>query len=322
MKGTELVRGGAAELVAVVDVPADRSPYFVYLARLGTADSRRVQADALARIAALLTGGAVPASAFDWGALRYPHAAAVRSRLAERYEPRTVRRMLSALRGVLREAWRLGAMSAEDFARASDLAPVKGTTLPAGRALPAGEIRSLFAHCRGPLGARDAALLAVAYGAGLRRSEAVALDLEDFDPETGALSVRHGKGNRARTSYLTNGALSALKAWLVVRGLEPGALFVAMTRGGRATGRRLTDAAVAKAFAACARRAAVATFSPHDLRRSFVSDLLDAGADVATVARLAGHANVQTTTVYDRRPEAAKRKAAELLHVPYSPAGA
>jgi hypothetical protein len=131
MKGTELVRGGAAELVAVVDVPADRSPYFVYLARLGTADSRRVQADALARIAALLTGGAVPASAFDWGALRYPHAAAVRSRLAERYEPRTVRRMLSALRGVLREAWRLGAMSAEDFARASDLAPVKGTTLPA-----------------------------------------------------------------------------------------------------------------------------------------------------------------------------------------------
>jgi integrase len=162
----------------------------------------------------------------------------------------------------------------------------------------------------------------VAYGAGLRRSEAVALDLEDFDPETGALSVRHGKGNRARTSYLTNGALSALKAWLVVRGLEPGALFVAMTRGGRATGRRLTDAAVAKAFAACARRAAVATFSPHDLRRSFVSDLLDAGADVATVARLAGHANVQTTTVYDRRPEAAKRKAAELLHVPYSPAGA
>jgi integrase/recombinase XerD len=213
-------------------------------------------------------------------------------------------------------------MSAEDFARASDLAPVKGSTLPSGRALPAGEIRSLFAHCRGPLGARDAALLAVCYGAGLRRSEAVALDLEDFDPESGALVVKRGKGGRQRVGYLTNGAGAAIRAWLTVRGLEPGALFVAMTKGGKATGRRLTDAAVAKAFAALARRAAVAAFSPHDLRRSFVSDLLDAGADVSNVQRLAGHASPTTTVVYDRRPEAAKRKAAELLHVPYSPAGA
>ncbi len=67
-----------------------------------------------------------------------------------------------------------------------------------------------------------------------------------------------------------------------------------------------------------AAEAGVRDFSPHDLRRTFVSDLLDAGADIATVAKMAGHANVQTSVRYDRRPDEAKRKAADLLNIPYN----
>lgn len=306
-------------LVLAVQPPADQHAAAVYLARLAPG-SRRTMRAALDVVAAVLTAGAADAQTLDWSAVRYQHAQAVRSRLAERYKPATVNKALSALRGVLREAWRLGLVTSEDYRRAADLEAVKGESLPPGRALTAGELKSLLAVCSADetaAGPRDAAVIAVMYGAGLRRSEAVALDVSDYDVTTGMMVVRHGKGNRDRMVYATNGAADAMADWLAVRGDDTGPLFLPVNKGGVVGGHRLTGQAVLYILRRRALQGGVTRLTPHDLRRTFISDLLDLGADISTVQRLAGHAQVTTTTRYDRRGEVAKRKAASMLHVPY-----
>jgi integrase/recombinase XerD len=312
----DLAKHEANELATIT--PADQHPAAVYLARLAPG-SRRTMRNALHTVAGLLTSGRETAETLDWSAIRYQHAQAIRTALTDKYAPATANKMLAALRGVLQECWRLGLIGAEEYHRAVDLAPVRGETLPKGRGLATGELRALFGVCgNDAAGARDAALLAVLYGAGLRRSEVVALGLSDYDPETGALTVRAGKGHKARIAYATNGAAKAIDAWLGHRGPEEGPLFLAVNKGGRIRqGKSMSDQAVLGILAKRAEEAGVSHFSPHDLRRSFISDLLDAGADIATVQKLAGHSNVQTTARYDRRGEVAKRKASEMLHVPF-----
>ena len=306
------------DFLLVSETDVDKNPAAVYLARLAHG-SRRTMRAALTTIAHLLTDGVADCFALPWHLLRYQHTAAVRASLAARYAPATANKHLAALRGVLKEAWRLGLMDGSAYQRAVDLPGVRGGTLPRGRALTPGELRALFAACAdgSPAGVRDAALLAVLYGGGLRRAEVVSLDMSDYLPLTGALTVRHGKGEKARIVYLTGGAQAAMDAWRTLRGEAAGPLFLPINKGGRIAARRMTDQAVLALLQRRAITAGVGHFSPHDLRRTCISDLLDAGADIATVQKLAGHASVATTGRYDRRGEHAKQRAATLLHVPY-----
>jgi site-specific recombinase XerC len=127
--------------------------------------------EALDTVAAILTSNRCDKQSSDWSALRYQHTAAVRSVLADLYAPATANKMLAALRGVLREAWRLGLVSAEEYHRAADLPSVRGTTAPRGRALAEDELAQLFARCvldKSPAGVRDAAILAVLYASAQR----------------------------------------------------------------------------------------------------------------------------------------------------------
>jgi site-specific recombinase XerD len=295
----------------------DQHPVAVYLARLAPG-SRRSQKAALEGMASILTGGRLGVEELPWNHLRYQHTQALRTVLAERFSPATANRHLAALRGVLREAWRLGLMSAEELQRAIDLPAVRGERLVRGRALSRGELRALFESCRAGTAAdlRDAALIGVLYATGLRRAEVVSLVVADYDAETGALIVR-GKGNKERIAYIDDGAAEAMGEWRTVRGDEPGPLFCPVSQIGEITVRQMSDQAVYAILQSRAKKAKVRPFSPHDLRRSCVSDLLDAGVDISIVQQFVGHANVNTTARYDRRGEHAKRRAAKSLHVPF-----
>lgn len=153
-------RVGSEIVPSPVHALAD-NPVLVYLTRLTSDLSKRTMQDALDKIAALDDKDALT---LDWSRLRYQHTAAIRARLAADYAPATANKMLSALRGVLKEAWRLGLMSAEDYQRAADIANIKAETLPAGRDLSFGEIKALADVCMddsSAAGVRDAAIIGV-----------------------------------------------------------------------------------------------------------------------------------------------------------------
>jgi site-specific recombinase XerD len=341
-----LVSPGTSEVVPVmIEVDAgstdglENNPAAVYLASLRPS-GRRTMLQKLNEIAEIVSPpisasasnevernnragagtGKHTAFTLPWHQLRYQHTAAIRAVLQERYKPATANTALSALRQVLKTAWRLGQMSAEEYQRAADQPVVKGQSLLRGRALAGGELAALINACYqddSPIGFRDAALVAVLYAGGLRRSEIAKLDLENFDEETGALTILGGKGGKDRICYMGTGS-DALSDWLKIRGKAPGPLFYPIRRGGHIEKHRMTEQSVLYILQKRGKEAGVKAFSPHDIRRTFISDLLDAGADIATVQKLAGHAGVQTTARYDRRGEVTKKQAAGKLHLPYN----
>lgn len=311
-----------AELVPVESftVTPDKHPVVVYISGLSEG-SRRTMIGALELAAEIMLPGST-ALDFPWAQIGWQHVQALRSALAERYSPATANKTLSAVKGTLKAAWRLRMIDSETYHRTVDVERVRGHRLPAGRALPAAEVRALFDAARsdpGAAGARDCALLAIAFGCGLRRAEIAALALDDYDPTTGALRIMNGKGGKQRIAYAPAGARAALDDWLAVRGDEPGPLLLRVRKGGKIEPAGISASAIYLRVTVLAERAGIPAFTPHDARRTFAGDLLDAGGDLASVQRLMGHSSPTTTASYDRRPELAKQRTAELLLIPYTP---
>ncbi len=283
--------------------------------------SRRTIAQSLRVIAQIASGGQSDAGSLPWHQLRTEHTAAIRSALAERYAAATANKMLAALRGVLKVCWRLRHISSDDYHRAIDFAAVRGKSLPRGRVLADGELQALFAALaadRSAAGRRDAAISALLLHTGMERAEVVALSVGDYDAETGKITIRSGNRNNRRLAYAANESKAAIDDWITARGSAEGPLFAPVNRGGRVdVGRGITTQAVYAAMQKRAAEANIKRFSPDDLRCTCCTLLSAAGVDASMVQSLMGLASGTTMMRCDRRPEAAKRKAAEQLHLPY-----
>lgn len=214
-------------------------------------------------------------------------------------------RTLVAVRGFHRFAVADGLVEHDPAAGVRPPQPAK--RLP--KALPLSDVEAILEAAGSPgtsLALRDRALLEVLYGTGARISEAVGLDVDDFDvdPTTGQGTVLlRGKGGKQRLVPVGSFALEAVDAYLVRA--RPELASVASGAGARgamflnARGGRLSRQSAWTVLTRAAERAGITReVSPHTLRHSFATHLLDGGADVRVVQELLGHASVTTTQVY------------------------
>lgn len=252
----------------------------------------------------------------DWSVLHYETILSLISDLSnEGKSPATINVYLSALKGVAKEAWRKKLISVETYQHIKEVKRVKGTRSIKGRALELDELNQLIDYCmqqEGVIAMRDAAVIALVYGAGLRRHEAAGLLLSDVSLKDGSVKVL-GKGNKERINALHDRNLDIISVWLDERGMTPGPLFLRARKGNRLVNEPISGQTIYDIIIRRYKEAGLKRLTPHDLRRTFATKLLENGEDVFLVQDLMGHSSVETTKNYDRRDEKAKKKAAKAL---------
>src|SRR4051794_10523268 len=262
--------------------------------RAAAEKTRRAYALDLGQFTAWAVAGGLEPAGVDMRDLRR-YAASLSAR---GLQPATVARKLAALRGLFRSLVEHGDLEANP----ADLlgAPKRGERLP--KTLKPAEVSALLDRipARGPLELRDRAMFELAYAAGLRAEEVVSLDVESVRHDAEEIRVE-GKGGKTRFVPAGEPALRAVARWLdagrpaLAGAEEERALFVSRP------GRRLSPSDIRRRLRVWARHARLpAGVSPHALRHSYATHLLEGGADLRVIQELLGHASISTTQVYTR----------------------
>ena len=243
---------------------------------------RRGITSLLNRSASILKRGA-DAADYPWEQLNFAAVAKVRAALLDDgYAVSSVNMALSALRGVAQTAFNLNCMNA-----------AKQHPQPVRRC-------------------RDTAIVLTLCGTGLRAGELVKIERRDYD--NGILTVRQGKGRKYREIHVADAVDKAIRAWLKVSANEAdSALFRRIQRNCKVASQPLTTTGLTGILEQLQQASGIARFTPHDMRRTFITRLLEQGVDINTVRQLAGHSDISTTTRYDCRGESMKISASKRI---------
>jgi integrase len=306
-------------------IPADKTIVQIFLEGKKPA-TRNIYDYSLKRIARHL--GTDDYINYPWQELRNKDVSNIRSWLLAQGESSYAATTMAALKGILETCYDNELITdANDYIRAVKACKIKVDQKPrpaAGRMLSPEEIAALLKTCMtGPRkrGTRDAAIIMLFAGCGLRRAEITTLTMKDFDPETGRLLV-HGKGGKSRTNYVVNGVASAMSEWLKIRGSEwkDEHIFLSIYQTDELFPRAISRTSVWEMLKNRMKQAGLKNFTPHDLRRTFISNMIPL-TDLVTVSQLVGHGRPEVTAGYDRRNETHKEDAAALLHIPFEKRG-
>lgn len=290
-------------------------PVTVYLNSLASSGRRSVKS--LLHSSAAILGFEGELEVMPWNLIEYQHLALVRNTLKkEGKSANTINLALSSIRGVMKACFHLKLINADQMLLIEGITPVRGQRLPSGRSLSKAELTKLHRCCQQDktvIGKRDYAVIALMLATGLRRSEVIAITMDDYNTRTGLLTIQSGKGNQQRTAYLNTDSRQVVSQWLMVRGKQPGHLFNPVSKTGTIVIKALTCQTIYDIIKQRSEQAKLDPVRPHDLRRTFVTQLLEAGVDINTTRQLVGHADIQTTARYDCRDLKIQQKAVKRL---------
>lgn len=322
----------AGDLALGAERRAAVNPYRVYLASLATANGKRKMALCLDQITCMalgvtyrpgISGDSGIGARFPWEQLRYQHTAAIRSALAQlEWSPSYTNCCLTALRKVLEAAWNLELIGGDDYQRARSVKGVRGYRVPAGRDVHPDEIIRMRDVClaeEGLRAIRDAALILILWSTGIREAEAATVRIECYSAAERSLKVI-GKANKERYVYVHENAVVALERWLAALGARSGPIFRPVDKWGRVAEKPVSPVTVYYIVNQRRIQVGLPRLTPHDFRRTFTGDLLDADANLPQAQQLLGHDSVHTTAKYVRHNARELRAAVDRIPIPPMPA--
>ena len=295
-----------------------QAPVALYLQQLA-ASSRQTMRYVLQDAADRLGVDDVAIEEFPWHQLQPGHITALVAALrTDGYAPNTSSLYVNAIRGVMNQAWQQSLITQDQLLKIRAVKAGGGSRLIKGRNLRRTLIRELMDVCAAdprPQGLRDAAIIAILYGSGMRKSESVNMDLRQVNMAERSLQVL-GKGNKELIKFAPAWAFEKLQVWLDFRReqLPEGVsddtfLFNRIRRGNHITRERITKHAIYYIAKQRGKQVGV-DIMPHDFRRSFITRVIEE-YDVSIAQKLAHHANIATTVSYDMRDDNERRNATD-----------